>query len=233
MRCTGRCSRSRAKDLGQSIVIENMAGARGTRAAMFLIQQAKPDGYTIAHHHLSILRHPFLTKQPTWDPVADFSYIMQLTGFVFGTAVRADSPWKTHAELMAAARRAPGRLTYSTSGIATTNHLAMEDILAREKAEMTHVPMRGAQEGVTALLGRQIDIVADAQSWRPQVETGEFRLLAAWTPTRLPSFPEVPTLQGPRLRDERDLPLWPGRAEGDGAGAGGGAAPQPEEGLRG
>ena len=183
------------KDLGQSIVIENMAGARGTRAAMFLIQQAKPDGYTIAHHHLSILRHPFLTKQPTWDPVADFSYIMQLTGFVFGTAVRADSPWKTHAELMEGARRAPGRLTFSTSGIATTNHLAMEDILARERAEMTHVPMRGSQEGVTALLGRQIDIVADSQSWRPQVETGEFRLLAAWTPTRLPSFPEVPTLR--------------------------------------
>ncbi len=184
-----------AKDLGQPIIIENMAGARGTRAAMFLIQQARPDGYTIAHHHLSILRHPFLTRQATWDPVTDFTYIMQLTGFVFGTAVRGDSPWRTHAELMEATRRAPGRLTFSTSGIATTNHLAMEDILARERAEMTHVPMRGSQEGVTALLGRQIDIVADSQSWRPQVETGELRLLAAWTPDRLPSFPEVPTLK--------------------------------------
>jgi len=182
------------RDLGQNIVIENMAGARGTRAAMFLVQQARPDGYTIAHHHLSILRHPFLTRQPSWDPVADFSYIMQLTGFVFGTVVRADSPWRTHAELMEAARQRRGILTYSTSGIATTNHLAMEDILARERAEMTHVPMRGAQEGVTALLGKQIDIVADSQSWRPQVETGEFRLLAAWTPNRLPSFPEAPTL---------------------------------------
>ncbi len=184
-----------ARDLGQPVIIENMAGARGTRAATFLIQQARPDGYTIAHQHLSILRHPFLTKQQTWDPVGDFTYIMQLTGFVFATAVRGDSPWKTHAELMEAARRAPGRLTYSTSGIATTNHLAMEDILARERAEMTHVPMRGSQEGVTALLGRQIDIVADSQSWRPQAETGEFRLLAAWTPTRLPSFPDVPTLK--------------------------------------
>jgi tripartite-type tricarboxylate transporter receptor subunit TctC len=108
--------------------------------------------------------------------------------------VRADSPWRTHAALMEAARRAPGRLTFSTSGIATTNHLAMEDILTRERAEMTHVPMRGSQEGVTALLGRQIDVVADSQSWRPQVETGEFRLLAVWTPMRLPSLPEVPTL---------------------------------------
>lgn len=182
------------RDLGQSIVIENMPGARGTRAATFLVQQGRPDGYTIAHHHLSVLRHPFLTRQPTWDPVNDFTYIMQLTGFVFGTVVRADSPWRTQQELIAAAKRQPGRLTFSTSGIATTNHIAWEDILAREGAEMTHVPMRGSQEGVTALLGKQIDVIVDSQAWRPQVENGDFRLLAVWTPTRLPSFPDAPTL---------------------------------------
>ncbi len=183
------------KDIGQSIVIENMPGARGTRAATFLVQQGRPDGYTIAHQHLSVLRHPFLTKQPTWDPVNDFTYIIQLTGFVFGTVVRADSPYRTFQDLIAAAKRQPGRLTFSTSGIATTNHIAWEDILARAGAEMTHVPMRGAQEGVTSLLGRQIDCIVDAQAWRPQVENGDFRLLAVWTPTRLPSFPDVPTLR--------------------------------------
>jgi hypothetical protein len=127
--------------------------------------------------------------------VADFSYIMQVSGFVFGTVVRADSPWRTWADLLAEARRRPGQLTYSTSGIATTNHLAMEDILAREGLRMEHIPTRGAQEGVTMLLGRQIDMVCDAQSWRPQVESGEFRLLAAWTPTRLGSAPDAPTLR--------------------------------------
>jgi tripartite-type tricarboxylate transporter receptor subunit TctC len=183
------------KDLGQNIIIENMPGARGTRAATFLVQQGRPDGYTIAHHHLSVLRHPLLTRQPTWDPIGDFTYIMQITGFVFGTAVHRDSPWRSFAEMMEAARRAPGRLSFSTSGIATTNHIAMEDILIREKAEMTHVPMRGSQEGVTALLAKQIDCVADSQAWRPQVENGDFRLLSVWTPTRLRSFPDVPTLQ--------------------------------------
>ncbi len=182
------------RDLGQNFVIENMPGARGTRAAVFLTQQARPDGYTLAHHHLSILRHPFLTRQPTWDPVADFSYVMQITGFVFGTAVRADSRWQTFDDLMREAREKPGTLTYSTSGIATTNHLAMEDILARRGARMEHIPTRGSQEGVTMLLGRQIDVVADSQSWRPQVESGEFRLLSAWTPTRLGSAPDAPTL---------------------------------------
>jgi tripartite-type tricarboxylate transporter receptor subunit TctC len=182
------------RDLGQNFVVENMPGARGTRAAFFLTQQARPDGYTLAHHHLSILRHPFLTRQPTWDPVVDFSYVMQITGFVFGTAVRADSRWQSFDDLMREAREKPGTLTYSTSGIATTNHLAMEDILTRRGGRMEHIPTRGAQEGVTMLLGRQIDVVADAQSWRPQVESGEFRLLSAWTPTRLGSAPNTPTL---------------------------------------
>ncbi len=183
------------KDLGQSVVLENRPGARGTQAAIFLINQAKPDGYTLAHHHLSILRHPFLTKQPTWDPINDFTYVMQVSGFTFGTAVRSDSPYKTFRDLIEAAKRRPGHLTYSTSGIATTNHIAMEEILAREGAQMTHIPFRGAQEGVTALLGKQIDVVADAQSWRPNVETGELRLLSVWTRDRLPSFPDAPTLR--------------------------------------
>lgn len=182
------------RDMGVPILSENMPGARGTRGAILLTQQAQPDGYTLAHHHLSIIRHPFLTRQPTWDPVLDFTYIMQFSGFIFGTVVRTDSPYQTLAEVFAMARAQPGRITYSTSGIATTNHLAMEELCARERCEMTHVPFRGAQEGVTALLGKQISMVADAQSWRPQVETGEFRLLSVWTRTRLPSFPNAPTL---------------------------------------
>ncbi len=183
------------QDTGQPVLIENMAGARGTRAATFLVQQGRPDGYTLAHHHLSIIRHPFLTRQPSWDPVADFTYIMQITGFVFGTVVRSDSPYRTWADLMEAARRRPGELTYSTSGIATTNHIAKELLLERERASMTHIPFRGAQEGVTALLGNQITAVSDAQSWREQVLAGQFRLLSVWTPTRLPAFPDAPTLR--------------------------------------
>jgi tripartite-type tricarboxylate transporter receptor subunit TctC len=183
------------RDLGQSVVLENRPGARGTQAAIFLVNQAKPDGYTLAHQHLSVLRHPFLTKQPTWDPVADFTYIMQVSGFTFGTAVRSDGPYKTFRDLIDAAKRRPGALTFSTSGIATTNHIAMEEILERDGAEMTHVPFRGSQEGVTALLGRQIDAVCDASSWRPNVESGELRLLAVWTRDRLPTFPGAPTLR--------------------------------------
>jgi len=182
------------RDLGQQVVLENRPGARGTHGAQVLLQ-ARPDGYTLAQQHLSILRHPFLTRQPTWDPIGDFSYVMQFSGFTFGVVVRSDSPYRTWADLVSAARAQRGKLTYSTSGVATSNHIAMEDILAREGIEMTHVPFRGAQEGVTALLGRQIDCVADAQAWRPNVESGEFRLLCVWTRERLAAFPDAPTLK--------------------------------------
>jgi tripartite-type tricarboxylate transporter receptor subunit TctC len=182
------------RDLGQQVILENRPGARGTLGAQALLQ-ARPDGYTLAQHHLSILRQPFLTRQPTWDPITDFAYILQVSGFLFGVVVRTDSPYRSWAELIAAARARPGRLTYSTSGVSTSNHIAMEDILARERVEMTHVPFRGAQEGVTALLGRQIDCVADAQAWRPNVEAGEFRLLCVWTRERLAAFPDAPTLK--------------------------------------
>ena len=184
-----------ARDLGQPVVVENRPGSRGLLAAIHLTTQARPDGYTVAHHHLSVIRHPFMTRQPSWDPVNDFTYIMQQSGFVFGVVVRSDSPYRSMRDLIAAAKRQPGRLSYATSGIATSNHIAAEDILAREGAQMVHVPFRGTTEGVTALLGRQVDSIWDSSAWRPQVENGDFRLLSVWTRERLRSFPDAPTLR--------------------------------------
>ncbi|NOG73488.1 tripartite tricarboxylate transporter substrate binding protein [Roseicella sp. DB1501] len=182
------------QDTGQTLVIENRPGARGTLAAQYLLTQAKPDGYTLAHHHLSVIRHPFLTQRPTWDPVGDFTYVMQQTGFVFGHVVHPASGWTTLAEMFAEARRRPGELTYGTSGIATSNHLAMEELCEKEGVQMVHVPYRGTSENITATLARQLDCIANSNSWAPVVEAKQLRLLAVWTKDRLPRFPEVPTL---------------------------------------
>jgi tripartite-type tricarboxylate transporter receptor subunit TctC len=182
------------QEFGQPLIIENRPGARGTLAARALISGTRPDGYTIAHHHLSVIRHPFLTKQPSWDPVNDFTYIMQQTGFVFGHVVHPASGWNSLADMWAAARAKPGELTYGTSGVATTNHLAMEELCAKEGVQMLHVPYRGATENITAILARQLDVIANANSWAPNVEAGQLKLLAVWTRTRLRSFPDAPTL---------------------------------------
>jgi tripartite-type tricarboxylate transporter receptor subunit TctC len=184
-----------SRQLGQPVVTENRAGAGGTLHAVHLAREARPDGYTIGQMHLSIIRRPFLVRQPQWDTTTDFTHIIGLTGWLFGVAVRADSPFRTFPELIAHARRNPGALSYATSGIATTNHLAMEDIASRERVELTHVPFRGATEGITAVLGGQVSMIADSSAWAPAVEGGQMRALCVWSAERAPRFPDVPTLR--------------------------------------
>jgi tripartite-type tricarboxylate transporter receptor subunit TctC len=184
-----------SRQLGQPVVTENRAGAGGTLHAVHLAREARPDGYTIGQMHLSMIRRPFLVRQPQWDTTTDFTHIIGLTGWLFGVAVRADSPFRTFPELIAHARRNPGALSYATSGIATTNHLAMEDIAARERVELTHVPFRGATEGITAVLGGQVSMIADSSTWAPAVEGGQMRALCVWSAERAPRFPDVPTLR--------------------------------------
>lgn len=181
--------------LGQPVVIENKPGAGGTLGPMTVAQQSRPDGYTLTQMHLSVLRRPFMMKTPLWDPVGDFTHIIGLTGWLFGTAIKADSRFQTWQEMIAFARANPGRLTYSTSGIGTTNHLAMETIQELEKIELTHVPFRGSNEGVTAALAGQVDMVCDSSTWGPFVEAGTMRALSVWTAGRATRFPTVPTLK--------------------------------------
>ena len=181
--------------LGQPVVMENKPGAGGTLGPMTVAQQSRPDGYTLTQMHLSVLRRPWMMKAPQWNPVADFTHIIGLTGWLFGTAIKADSRFATWAEMIAFARANPGKLTYSTSGIGTTNHLAMETIQELEKVELTHVPFRGSNEGVTAALAGQVDMVCDSSAWAPFVEAGSMRALSVWTAERAARFPTVPTLK--------------------------------------
>lgn len=181
--------------LGQPLVIQNRPGAGGTLGPMTVAQQARPDGYTLTQMHLSVLRRPWMMRTPQWDPIADFTHIIGLAGWLFGTAVKADSRFRTWQDMIAFARANPGRLTYTTSGIGTTNHLAMETIQEKEGVQLTHVPFRGSNEAVTAVLGGQVDMVCDSSTWAPFVENNQMRALSVWTAERVPRFPNVPTLK--------------------------------------
>ena len=181
--------------LGQSVVVENRPGASGTMGALHLTTQARPDGYTISQMHLSIVRRPFITRTPPWDPVNDFTHIIGLCGWMFGIAVKADGPIKSWADYLAYARANPGRLTYTTSGIATTNHLTMEELAAREKLELVHVPYRASNEAAVAVASGEVMSVADSSAWAPLVDGGQLRLICVWTAERSPRFPEAPTLR--------------------------------------
>jgi tripartite-type tricarboxylate transporter receptor subunit TctC len=180
--------------LGQSIVIENRGGAGGTLGPSYMAANAKPDGYTIAQFPITVFRLPFMTKT-AFDPVKDFTYIINLTGYTFGVVVRSDAPWKTFGELLAYAKANPGKITYGTPGAGTSLHITMEQIARQQGIKWVHVPFRGVAESITALLGGHIDVVSDSTGWAPQVNDGKFRLLVTWGATRTKNWPTVPTLR--------------------------------------
>jgi tripartite-type tricarboxylate transporter receptor subunit TctC len=183
------------RSLGQQVVVENRAGASGTLGALYLTTQARPDGYTISQMHLSIVRRPYIVRNPPWDPVNDFTHIIGMTGWLFGIAVKADGPIKSWADYIAYAKANPGRLTYTTSGIATTNHLTMEELSAKEGLELVHVPYRASNEAAVAVASGEVMSVADSSAWAPLVDGGQLRLICVWTGERSPRFPEAPTLK--------------------------------------
>lgn len=182
------------KHLGQPIVIDNKPGAAGTLGPAQMAANAKPDGYTVAQIPITVFRLPFMTKV-TFDAKKDFTYIAGLTAYTFGAVVKSDSQWKTFKDLIAYAKANPGKIKYGSPGTGTSLHIGMEQIAKQTGAKWTHVPHKGGSELNAALLGGHIDVIADSTSWAPLVNSGDFRLLVIWNPTRSKNWPNAPTLQ--------------------------------------
>jgi tripartite-type tricarboxylate transporter receptor subunit TctC len=182
------------KHLGQPIVIENRPGGSGTLAPGQMAATAKPDGYTVAQIPISIFRFPFMQKT-TFDPAADFTYIIGVSGYTFGVVVKDDAPWKTFQELTADARANPGKINYGTPGTGTSLHITMEQIAKQQGLKWTHVPFKGNADAMNALLGGHIHAVADSSGWAQLVDAGRFRLLVTWGAARTRNWPTVPTLR--------------------------------------
>jgi len=183
-----------APRLGQPIVIENRPGANGTLAARAVTAE-NPDGHNLAQIPGSVFRIPFMTARPPYDPVADLTYIVCLTGYTFGVVVRADSPYRTWADFVAAARSRPGAVSYGSPGVGTESHVTMDRVAEIERVEWLHAPYRGGSELTSALLSGTIDAVATASHWSQLVLEGRLRLLNVWTPERIARYPDAPTLK--------------------------------------
>ncbi|WP_419896292.1 tripartite tricarboxylate transporter substrate binding protein [Roseomonas sp. USHLN139] len=183
-----------SRRLGQPVVVENRSGAGGILGPQALLNE-KPDGYTISQMPISVFRYPHMAAKPPFDPAKDFTWISHLTGYLFGVVVRADAPWKTFGEFLADAKKNRGKITYGTPGVGTSLHITMEQIAGQQDIEWVHVPFRGYAENATALLGGQIDALADSSGWSEMVRDGRLRLLVTWGPTRAKRFPDTPTLK--------------------------------------
>lgn len=181
------------RHLGQSVVVENRAGAAGM-LGLKAMASARPDGYTVGQIPISVTRFSLLGSVPI-DPMKDITYLARTSGQTFGIAVPVASPWRTLADLVAAAKAKPGQVTYASSGVGGATHVGMEEFAMAAGVSFNHIPFKGGAEALQAVLGGHVAVLADSSSWAPQVNAGRLRLLATWGERRTLGFKDVPTLR--------------------------------------
>jgi tripartite-type tricarboxylate transporter receptor subunit TctC len=179
--------------LGQPVVTENRGGAGGT-LAMPVLQQAEPDGYTIAQLPQPIFRAVH-TQKVLWDPIRDVTPILQVSGVTFGVLVSAGSKLRKLDDLFAYARKNPGRLTIATNGVGTTPHVVLEELFTARGLKYIHVPYKGTSEQMIAIDSGQVMVGVNSTGFGPFVDSGRLRLLATFAAQRSKRWPQVPTLR--------------------------------------
>jgi tripartite-type tricarboxylate transporter receptor subunit TctC len=181
-----------SKHLGQPIVIENKAGGTGTIGPATMAATAKPDGYTLSQMPVTTHRLP-LMQSATWK-TDDFTYILQLSGYVFAMFASADTPFKAWEDVVEFAKKNPGKVTYATPGPGSSQHIGTEMIAEMAAIKLVHVPFKGATEVNAAVAGGHVMLGVGGTSAKPLADSGKLRFLNAWTARRVPSLPETPTL---------------------------------------
>ena len=181
--------------LGQTFVIENRAGATGQIGSQVVVQSA-PDGYTLLM--MSATVHSFgpnLAKSYPFDQIDDFAPISQSVSFPYVMVVQSSSPYNTVADLVAAAKKAPGKIAYGSFGQFSAAYLISELFAQSTGTQLLHIPYKGGALALTDLAAGQITFVIDSlPSPLPQVRGGRLRALSVTTPTRTPILPDVPTM---------------------------------------
>lgn len=181
--------------LGQTVVIDNRAGASGMVGAE-LVAKSVPDGYTLLIGNIASLaiNVGIYPKMP-YDPLKDFTPVVRTVDVNYVLVVHPSVPARTVAELVAYAKANPGRLSYGSAGSGSLPHLSTELFKAQTGIDMVHVPYKGGGPMVTDLLGGSVQVViGDQANLMPHVATGRLRALAVATPKRSPNAPELPTI---------------------------------------
>lgn len=194
---TDVCNRALAlnvgKQLGQSVVVDNKPGAGSSLSLGYIIRQ-RPDGYNIASISTGGVLNQILQPSIKYDVTKDLTPIAMIAQYQVGVLVRADSPYKTLPDLVAASRSAAKPLIYSTAGLGTPQHLTSERLAQKIGVEWIHAPYKSGPEAITALMRGDVDFMAQTAEWVPHVRDGRLRLLAVYTGERMKGFP-APTLK--------------------------------------
>lgn len=185
-----------AANLGQQVVVENIVGAAGVIGAQ-QVARAAPDGYTIGGFNDSVLTMvPHLNPQTPFDPVTDFAHVSRVATIEFSIAVAANSPWKSAADLVAAAKAAPGKYTYASGGNGSPQHMGGALFAAHTGIDIKHVPYRGASQAAQDVAGNQVDITMQGiATVAALAKGGKLKLIGVMTDQRHPEYPDTPTLK--------------------------------------
>lgn len=181
------------KKLGQSVVIENKAGANGTLGAVQMLN-TNPAGYSLTMIPIGVFRMPHITGAQ-YDPTKDFTYLGSLVGFNYYIVVNAASPWKSLADLVDYSKKKSGPVSYGTPGAYSSQHIAMAQLGDLAKVDWTHIPYKGDADAITALLGNHVQAIVSASTVLPYVASGQMRVLASLGDKRTADLSEVPTLK--------------------------------------
>jgi tripartite-type tricarboxylate transporter receptor subunit TctC len=180
---------------GQAVVIDNRAGAGGN-VGSDIVAKSAPDGYTLVMGVTGshAINTSLYSKMP-YDPVADFIAISQVAVVPNVIVVHPSVPASTLAELVALARREPGKLNYASLGNGTAAHLGMEMLKSAAGIDITHVPYKGSAPAVSDLLAGQVQMMVDGlPSALPHIKAGKLRAIAITSLRRSPALPDLPTV---------------------------------------
>lgn len=197
-RAVGEKMRAR---LGQPIVVDNRPGSGGNIGAA-IVARAEPDGYTILMSSAGILsiNEALYPKMP-FDPQTAFTPVSLVAQMNMLAVVNSASPIRTAGDLIAAARKEPGKLTFGSPGHGTTGHLGMELFQHAAKVKLNHIPYKSAAEAALAVVGNQIQGVFDnPPTVLPHIRAGRLRALAYAAPRRFPLLPDLPTFDESGLK---------------------------------
>jgi tripartite-type tricarboxylate transporter receptor subunit TctC len=197
-----------ARRLNTNVIVENRAGAAGVIGADYVAKSPR-DGSVLLLTSSSFLTSAVTQPKLPYDPLAAFAPVVLIANGPMLLAVPASAPYKTQADLLAAARSRPGALNYGSSGVGSLGHLAHELLNAQAGVQTTHVPYKGASEALLGLVSGQIQLmISNYSSLAPHIKAGKLTPLGVTSASRSPAFPELPPIA--EAVPGYDVQIWVG-----------------------
>lgn len=197
------------KSLGQSVVVENVGGAGGTVGAT-RVKNAAPDGYTVLLHHIGMSTAPALYRKLAYNPQTDFEFIGLIVDVPMTMIARSDFPAKDFRELVTYVKANRAKLNLANAGLGAASHLCGLMFQNAIEADVTTVPFKGTADAMNALLSKQVDFLCDqTTNTSGQIKAGSVKAYAVTSAKRVPSLPNLPTMQEAGLKGF-EVGIWHG-----------------------